>query len=47
MAIAGLIFGCIAGMYQVIQIAMATEKKTQSETELQNGSEKESSDRKQ
>jgi uncharacterized membrane protein YfcA len=37
MEIAGVVFGCISGLYYVIQVAIAAEKKTSLEDEDQNG----------
>lgn len=37
-AIAGIVFGCVAGLFYVIQQAVASEKKSRKDEPIQNGS---------
>ena len=37
-SIAGIVFGCVAGLFYVIQTAVASEKKSRKEEPTQNGS---------
>jgi len=38
-AIVGIVFGCISGLFYVIQQAIAAEKKSRKEEQIQNGTE--------
>jgi F0F1-type ATP synthase assembly protein I len=43
--IAGIIFGCVAGLFYVIQQAVASEKKSRKEEPIQNGNDEGSADK--